>query len=254
MDFGVFSGLAEAWRWPLAALLLGLAAGWLANRAIHVLPSDEPHDRPFGACQVCGARQPWFYLLSIVGWLAQGARCRRCRARLSAVAPTIEVVNAALWALLVVRFGLSTHAVVLMVFVTALLALVVIDFHHYLLPDAITLSGMVGGVAATQLPGWPVSLLDSTLSAGIGYFLMMALAKVAARYYGEEALGQGDWKMVAMLGACLGSTKTLETLLIANAGGALVGLLLVATLGERGRGKLPLGTFMGAAGIAVAFW
>ena len=173
---------------------------------------------------------------------------------MSAVAPAVELVSAVLCALLAVRLGFSMKAVVVMLFVTTLLALVVIDFQHYLLPDAITLPGIAVGVAATWLADWPVSLADSTLSAGIGYFAMMALAKAAELYYREEALGQGDWKMVAMLGAFFGSTKAIATVLIANGTGAVVGLLLVATLGSRGRQKLPLGSFLGASGILVAFW
>jgi leader peptidase (prepilin peptidase)/N-methyltransferase len=140
-----------------------------------------------------------------------------------------------------------------MLFVTALLMLSLIDFQHYLLPDAITLPGIVTGVGATLMPGWPVTLLDSTLSAAVGYFAMMVLAKAAEAYYGEEALGQGDWKMVAMLGAFLGSTKLLLVVLVANAAGAAVGLLLVAALGEAGRQKLPLGSFLGASGILLVF-
>ena len=152
------------------------------------------------------------------------------------------------------RIALAALVTLGAIVLAALLALVVIDFQHLLLPDAITLPGIAAGVATTWLPGWPVSRLDSALSAAFGYFAMMLLAKAAELYYREEALGQGDWKLVAMLGAFLGSTKTLATVLIANGVGAGFGLLLVATMGEQGRRKLPLGSFLGASGIAIAFW
>jgi len=253
-DYGAVTDLAGAWWWPVVAAGLGLMAGWLANLAVRHLPSDEPVQPAIGSCPACRARGRWYDAFAIASWLAQRGRCRRCRARMSAVAPGVELVTAVLWALLAIRRGPTVETAVLMVFVAALLTLAVIDYEHYLLPDAITLPGIVLGVAACWIPGWPVSLLDAALTAGIGYFAMMALAKAAEMYYNEEALGQGDWKMVAMLGAFLGSTKTMATVLIANGFGAAVGLLLVATLGERGRHKLPLGTFLGAAGIAVALW
>jgi len=101
------------------------------------------------------------------------------------------------------------------------------------------------------LPGSPVSLVDAALSAALGYLAMMALAKGAGAFYGEEALGQGDWKMVAMLGAFLGSTKLLMAVIAACALGAAVGLALVVARGQAGRRKLPLGTFLGAAGIVI---
>lgn len=163
----------------------------------------------------------------------------------------VEAVNAVLWLLIAGAMAPSPRALVLMLLVTALLILSLIDLEHHLLPDLITLPGIVLGVGATWLPGWPVTFLDSALSAAVGYFAMMALAKAAELYYREEALGQGDWKMVAMLGAFLGSTKLVIVVLAANMTGALVGLLLVTLLGNEGRQKLPLGTFLGAAGIVM---
>lgn len=251
---GAAYGGAVVWWWPIAAAVLGLVAGQAANMAASYLPSDEPFCWPLAPCPACGGRGRASDALSIVGWFRRRGQCARCRARLPVLAPAVELCNAALWAMLVFQQGPSIRTALLMLFVTALIALIVIDYHHYLLPDAITLPGIVAGVAACWIPGWPVSLLDSALSAGVGYFAMMALAKAAEMYYGEEALGQGDWKMVAMLGAFLGATRAMATVLVANGAGALFGLLLVATLGEKGRQKLPLGTFLGAAGIAVVFW
>jgi len=247
------AGVAGAWRY-LAAAGFGLLAGQLATVAARFLPDARLGPWPVHPCVTCGGRGRATDVFATLGWLVRGHRCSRCRTPLSAVPPLMEVANALLWTALLYRWGLSPRTAVLMAFVTALLVLIVVDFEHFLLPDAITLPGIVAGVVACTLPGWPVSLLDSALTAGVGYFVMMALAKVAESYYGEEALGQGDWKMVAMLGAFLGSTKALTTVLIANGAGAIFGLLLVATLGERGRQKLPLGTFLGAAGIAMVFW
>jgi leader peptidase (prepilin peptidase)/N-methyltransferase len=139
-----------------------------------------------------------------------------------------------------------------MAFVTVLLVLSVIDLLHYVLPDVLTIPGIAVGVALTWLPGWPVSLVDASLSAGVGYVLMMSLARAAEWYYGEEAIGRGDWKMVAMLGANLGSAKLLGVALVANASGAVIGIGMMAVLGQAGRRKLPLGTFLGAGGIAAA--
>lgn len=238
--------------WPLAAAILGLLAGVVADVCVDALSRDEPFRGPLLRCRACGAQLRWIGALPIVGWIGPGSRCRSCRAPQSARTPFVQVVNSAFWVLLALRHGPSPHAVAMMIFVTALLVLGLIDFRCYLLPDAITLPGVVFGVAATWLPGWPVSLLDATLSASLGYFAMMALATAARLYYRREALGQGDWKLVAMLGACLGSTKLVVAIIVANTAGAVVGFVLMAVLGDRGRGKLPLGTFLSAAGILLA--
>lgn len=245
--------LVQGSWWPLAAVLLGVMAGALANLGIEQLPRDRPFSGALRACANCGRRRRLWHSLPVIGWFSEGGRCRFCRAHRSALSPIVELVNSALWLLLALRYPPSGVSAALMIFVTGLLILTLIDFAHFLLPDIITMPGIVIGVALTWLPAWPVSLLDAALSAAVGYFAMMALAKAAEWYYREEALGQGDWKMVAMLGAFFGSTKLVVIVLLANGAGAIVGLLMVALLGNEGRQKLPLGTFLGVAGIALAF-
>lgn len=235
------------------ASVAGLFAGRLANSGIDRLAQDSPLARPLLTCPACRRRVGLLDSLPILGWLRREGRCRTCRAYIPVQQPVVEAVNAVLWLLLAGTFAPSARALVMMVFLTSLLILSLVDLERQMLPDVITLPAILCGVASTWIPGWPVSLLDSALSAGGGYFGMMALAKAAEMYYREEALGQGDWKMVAMLGAFLGSTKLVAVLLIANVTGALVGLLLVALLGHEGRQKLPLGTFLGAAGVVMTF-
>ena len=133
-----------------------------------------------------------------------------------------------------------------------ILTLATIDLHHLILPDILTLPGIVLGVLATGMRGWPVTFLDASLSAALGYFAMMGLAKAAEAYYGDEAIGQGDWKLVAMLGAVFGATKLLLIVVAANALGAAVGLALIATKGAEGRQKLPLGSFLGVCGLMAS--
>lgn len=240
------------WAWPAGCAALGLAAGAVANYCILRLPWDEA-EGPFAtACVGCGRAYGLVAHLPILGVAYR--RCRWCRWSRPGWRPGVELGNAALWALLALTDDPWTAAAMLrMLLVTSLLVLAVIDLQHFVLPDVITLPGTVAGIAATWLPGWPVSLVDAALSASIGYFAMMALATAAENYYGEEALGQGDWKLVAMLGALLGASKLLIVLLIANVTGAAVGLLLLAKYGQDGRRKLPLGTFLGAAGILMVF-
>ena len=90
-------------------------------------------------------------------------------------------------------------------------------------------------------------------SAAGGYLALLVVAKAYDRTRGVEGLGQGDWKMTAMLGAFLGWEKLLLTVFMATLGGTLVGLALMAFAGRSGRHALPLGTFLGLAGIAVVF-
>lgn len=239
--------------WPLAAGLSGLAAGGVANSLIDRLPRERPFELGLLKCSRCRRRGSVIDILPVLGWLAREGRCRVCRAHQPVQIPVVEALNGVLWLLVAAAGPPTARSVAVMVFSTLMLILSLIDLEHQILPDILTLPGIVLGLVATRLPGWPVTLLDAALSAGVGYFFMMGLAKAAEAYYGEEALGQGDWKMVAMLGAFLGSTKAVAAVLAATVAGALIGLLLVALLGKEGRQKLPLGTFLGASAVVMLF-
>jgi leader peptidase (prepilin peptidase)/N-methyltransferase len=137
-----------------------------------------------------------------------------------------------------------------MLVVSVLLVLSLIDLEHMLLPDVITLPGIVFGLAASALPGSPIRPLEAAAAAAGGYLAFAAVWWIWQRLRGIDALGQGDWKLAAMLGACLGWQKMLLTVFLACLIGAAVGVVVVRL---RGTDRLPLGTFLGAAGIAVVF-
>ena len=164
-----------------------------------------------------------------------------------------ELANGLLWLALAAWHGPSLRTFVEMAFVTALLILSLIDLDHQLLPDVITLPGVGLRLAASFLPGSPVTPLVSFLAAAGGWLAFALVAKTYEKTRGVEGLGQGDWKLAAMLGAFLGWQKMLLTVLLASVAGTVVGLLAIALRGRDMRYALPLGTFLGGAGVLVVF-
>jgi leader peptidase (prepilin peptidase) / N-methyltransferase len=238
--------------WPWLALLVGLVVGSFANVCIHRLPERQSVVRPRSRCPRCGSPIGAVDNVPIVSYLALRGRCRACRAPISARYPLVEGANAAMYYALARLMGPTLPAAVAMAFVTALLVLTLIDYDHQLLPDAVTLPGIAAGLAASLLPGPPTPLSSAAAAAG-GYLAFWAVAKAYERTRGVEGLGQGDWKMTAMLGAFLGWEKLLLTVFVATLSGTVIGLGLMAFGGRSGRHALPLGTFLGIAGIAVVF-
>jgi leader peptidase (prepilin peptidase)/N-methyltransferase len=242
----------EPWAWPWTALLLGLVVGSFANVVVYRLPLERSLSRPGSACPACGAPIRWYDNVPVLSWLLLRARCRRCGARISARYPLVELANGLLYFALARLLPPGVHAALSMAFVTALLVLSLIDLDHQILPDAITLPGTAIGILASLAPG-PPGPLESVLTAAGGYLGFAAVALVARWYYGEDALGQGDWKMAALLGAFLGWRALLVTVFLACLTGALAGLSLIA-LGRGSRlTRIPLGTFLGLAGIVAVF-
>jgi leader peptidase (prepilin peptidase)/N-methyltransferase len=236
------------------ALLLGLVVGSFANVCIHRLPRHESVVRPPSRCPACGTLIRARDNVPVLAWLLLRGRCRACRAPISPRYPAVEAANGLLWLALAALRGPRPQTFVAMALVTALLVLGLIDLDHQILPDAITLPGIVAGLAASLLPGSPVPPLAALLAAAGGWLAFAAVAKAYLWVRGIEGLGQGDWKLAAMLGAFLGWRTLLLTVLLASLAGTLVGLGAVVLRGRDMRYALPLGTFLGAAGIAVVFF
>jgi leader peptidase (prepilin peptidase) / N-methyltransferase len=242
----------ESPLWEWTALLLGLIVGSFANVCIHRLPRRQSVGRPPSSCPRCGARiRPWDNV-PVLSYLALGGRCRGCRAPISPRYPLVEAANGAAWLGLAILMGPTLRTVALMALVTALIVLSLIDLEWQILPDVITRPFIVLGLLASLLPG-PPTILGALAAAAGGYLALMALALAWKRFRRVEALGQGDWKMTAMLGAFFGWQGMVLTVFLASLLGTIVGVGLIVFAGRTGQHKLPLGTFLGLAGIVVAF-
>jgi len=249
-DSGVLDPLPALWPW--AALAGGLVVGSFANVCIHRLPEHRSVVKPRSRCPRCAAPIRAADNVPIFSYLVLGGRCRACRVVISPRYPLVEAANGVMYFALARLMGPTPGAVVAMALVTALLVLSVIDYEHHLLPDAVTLPGIAVGLAASLLAGPPTPLSAAAAAAG-GYLALCVVAKVYERTRRLEGLGQGDWKMTAMLGAFLGWEKLLLVVFVATLAGTVVGLGLMAFGGRSSRHPLPLGTFLGLTGIAVVF-
>ena len=232
---------------PLAAELVGAGifgavVGSFLNVVIYRLPLRKSVVWPASMCAKCSRPLSWYENVPIVSFLALRARCRTCGAPISWQYPIVEGVTAAMFAVLYWLLGPSLLFVSRAVFGSALIALFAIDFEHYLLPDAITLPGIVAGFVFSLFtePGWLASLIGILAGAGG----LWAVAEAYFRIRHEDGLGFGDVKMLGMIGAFLGWKLMLLTLLLGSLSGSIIGVALIVS----GRGdmkyKLPFGTFL----------
>jgi leader peptidase (prepilin peptidase)/N-methyltransferase len=238
--------------WPWAALALGLVVGSFANVCIHRLPREESVVTPRSRCPACRTPIAAGDNVPLLSYLVLGGRCRHCGASISWRYPAVELTNGLLFLAVALRTAPSPAAAVQMALLTALLVLSLVDLDHQILPNVITLPGIAIGLLASALPG-PPSPLEAAIAAAAGYLGFAAVATAYQRTRGVEGLGQGDWKLAAMLGAFFGWEKMLLTVFLASLAGTAVGLSLMAFRGHDTRYRLPLGTFLGMAGIATSF-
>jgi leader peptidase (prepilin peptidase)/N-methyltransferase len=177
-------------------------------------------------------------------------RCRKCRDRISIRYPVVELLTMAVFVAHYIVLGADILLVPRLLFASSLIVLFAIDLEHRLLPNVITLPGIVVGFAFSLLvaPG-PVSSLVGIL---VGGGVLWLIGEVYYRYAGQEGMGGGDVKMLAMIGAFLGWELTLVTLVLSSVLGSLAGILMLAT----GRGgmkyALPYGTFLALGALTAS--
>ena len=236
------------------ATLLGLIIGSYLNVVVYRLPRGLSTVLPRSRCAVCaspiGARNN----LPVVSFLLLRSRCRRCKAPISWRYPLLELATTALFVAVYFRFGPTLEAVAALLFGSLMLMLAAIDLEHYLLPDRLTLPGIAVELALQPwLPRGVGGLYDALLGAALRGGLLLAVRAIWSLVRREEAMGLGDVKMLAMVGAFLGWRGVAVTFVVGVATGAVVGLALVA-LGRGGpRTHLPFGLFLTLGSLVALF-
>jgi leader peptidase (prepilin peptidase) / N-methyltransferase len=237
----------------LAALaLLGLVIGSFLNVCIHRLPLRTSVVSPGSRCPSCGYALGWADNIPVLSYALLGGRCRSCRSAISIRYPIVELVTMAVFVLHYAVLGLNPLLLPRLLFASAMIVLFAIDLEHQILPDVITLPGIVVGLAASLV--FPPGLLSSLLGCAIGGGSLWLVGKAYFHYAGQEGMGGGDVKMLAMIGAFLGWPLTIATLMLSSIAGAVVGLAVVASGRGGMRHALPYGTFLAVAAIAASLF
>jgi leader peptidase (prepilin peptidase)/N-methyltransferase len=230
----------------VAAGLCGAVVGSFLNVCIIRLPLDQSIVRPRSRCPRCAKPIAWYDNIPVLSWLVLRGRCRHCGTPISLQYPIVEAMVAGLWVLAVWRHGASLNGLTAALFGTILLGIAVTDARHYLIPDEYTLGGLVLGLGMAWRHGLD-GFLAAVAGAAVGFVLLYATAWAGERAFKQEAMGGGDIKMMAMVGAFLGWKGVLMTLF----GGALLGTLVFVPLTLRKRRLVPFGVFLAAAAALV---
>jgi leader peptidase (prepilin peptidase)/N-methyltransferase len=240
-----------AWA-PLFLTVLGLCVGSFLNVVIYRVPRRLSIVWPGSFCPACRAPIHWYDNLPVVGWMVVGGRCRACRARIPARYPIVEALTGGLFLLHLLVFGWDPILVPRILFACAMVALFAIDLEHKLLPNVITLPGITAGLAFSLV--FPPGIVDSVIGVVAGYGSLWLVATGWELFAKKEAMGGGDLKMLAMVGAFLGWQGVVITFFVGFMVGGFFSGLLLAARKARLASQIPFGTFLAIGAMVASFW
>jgi leader peptidase (prepilin peptidase)/N-methyltransferase len=235
------------------AAVFGAVVGSFLNVVILRLPKEGVSIvYPASHCPQCKRPLAWYENIPLFSYLALRGRCRTCNCVISWQYPLVEAAMAVLSALVLHRFGLSFELGYYFVFCAALLVIIFIDIHHQIIPDRISLPGIVLGFAGSFVNDtvtWQQSGLGILLGGGLLY-------AVAYGYYavtGREGMGFGDVKLLAMIGAFLGWQSLLYVVFASSLIGSIIGIAGMLVKKTGWLTKIPYGPFLALAALSYLF-
>lgn len=236
--------------WVIVVLLgvLGAAVGSFLNVCADRLPAGQSLLSPPSHCPRCNTRLKVLDLVPVFSYLALRGNCRYCSARMPFRIMAVEMATGALFAFIWARYGLSYQSFVLLVYVSLFLVVFVTDVEKGIIPNVVVIPGFLAALVLSSF--WPgVGPVKSAIGAALGFGFPLAIYLFPAR-----AIGEGDVKLGAMVGAATGFPLVAVSLVLAFVSGGVVALALLVA-GKRRRGEhIAFGNFMAAAAVATLFW
>jgi leader peptidase (prepilin peptidase) / N-methyltransferase len=236
-----------------AVFAFGAIIGSFLNVCIVRLPEERSIVRPPSHCPICRRDIAWYDNVPVLSYLLLRGRCRTCSTRISPLYPVVELLTGALAVALWLRLGPTPAFAGYFAFAAALVTITFIDLDHRIIPDVISLPGIVVGLVVSLVSPL-VTPLDAVLGALAGGGVLLAIAFGYQAIRGQEGMGGGDIKLLAMIGAFLGWRSVFVTLMVASLIGSLIGVGIM--LYQRADTKLaiPFGPFLAGGALVSLFF
>ena len=246
----------------LAAFIFGALAGSFLNVCILRIPSGDSIVSPPSHCPKCKAAIAFYDNVPLLSYLILRGQCRSCSVRISPRYFVVELLTALLALALYDRFGFGFSFFVSFVFVGALIVISFIDLDVRIVPDVISLPGIVVGlvlsVAGYFLISGESAVVPSPVSSLLGILagggFLLATAWIYEKITGVEGMGGGDIKLLAMIGAFLGWQSIPLTLFFASLVGSVVGIACMLATGAGRRLALPFAPFLCSGALLFIFF
>lgn len=241
------------------AFIAGLIFGSFANVVIYRVPRNLSIIRPRSKCPSCDAPVKAYDNIPIVSFLILGGKCRNCGKPIGWRYPLTELTNGLLYVLAFYIYlykaqnpGLFLVSIYLS---TVFLIIFLIDYDFRIIPDSLSISGIIIGFGVSFIPGLTIGPLQSGIGILVGGLLFLAIAELGDRIFKKESMGGGDVKLAAMLGAFMGWKGIFLILCLASLLGTIIGLTILALAKDKQAAHtVPFGPFLVTAGLITFYW
>ncbi|MBW1636923.1 MAG: prepilin peptidase, partial [Deltaproteobacteria bacterium] len=234
--------------------LFGAIIGSFLNVVILRLPAEDSSIAfPASHCPECLTPLSWYENIPVLSYIFLRGKCSHCRTSISLQYPAVEILTALLAAAVCYKFNFSIEAGGYFLFGAALLVIIFIDIHHQIIPDIISLPGIVLGVLFSLVSNsisWQSSLTGLLLGGGVLY--LIALIYFSLRK--QDGMGGGDIKLLAMIGAWLGWQSLPFVIFVSSATGSIVGLIAMRWQKKGGSTRIAFGPFLSVAALIYMFF
>ncbi|MGB3477888.1 MAG: prepilin peptidase [bacterium] len=230
------------------SFLFGTAIGSFLNVVIYRLPIGKSIVKPGSFCPHCRKPIKWYENIPIVSFLLLGGKCSGCRKSISLRYPLVELFTGLIFLCLFIKFDLGVEFFFYLFFFCSLIVISGIDFSHQIIPDIISMPGIIIGIA--------FQLLNGNVKLGlIGLFfgggLILLIRVIGGWVYKKEVMGLGDVYLTAMIGAFVGFPFVLVAIFFAALSGSVVGILFVVSTKQNRESPIPFGPFLSIGGAVV---
>jgi leader peptidase (prepilin peptidase)/N-methyltransferase len=243
--------------------MFGAVVGSFLNVCIHRMPREESVVRPPSHCPSCNQPIHWWDNIPLVSYVVLRGKCRHCQVRISPRYVSVELLTALLFLASWLKFRDSSvpMAAIYWTILAGFIAATFIDFEHYIIPNEITVGGAVTGLVVSAL--YPALHGASTILGGLGWSVLgvfvgggtlLTVAILGEKIFKKEAMGMGDVKLLAAIGAFLGWQAALFSVFASSLVGGVVGLTLVATGGKEWSSRIPYGPHIVLGAVVWMFW
>lgn len=234
--------------------MLGMCIGSFLNVCIYRLPTSKSiMNPPRSICPNCNSAIRFYDNIPVLSYLWLKGRCRHCNTPISARYPIIELISGLTALNIFFTYGLHLEGLVYFGFISSLIVITFIDIDHKIIPDIITLPGILIGILASFVLA-TVTFKDALLGFLIGGGSLWLVAVGYSLITHKDGMGGGDIKLLAMIGTFIGWKGVILTIFISSIVGTCVGITLILIKGKNLKFAIPFGPFLSIGAIIYIFF